>query len=135
MADFTARITTGVTVKAWDATAVPVNTPNSRPHLHAYADLTETAIIAEATVLGVEGEVDANLGGRLFLWWWAQWPGFPHAPVKSLPSIVLGSGQSSVASVELFPNGDIDWLGHWVFACRREEGGIVYLPFDVEETP
>ena len=134
MADFTARITSGVDRKAWDVTGVPVNTPTARPHRHAFSDIgAVTEVIAKATVDGVEGEVDANLGGRLFLWWWAQWPSFPNTPVKSLPLITIGAGQSSVATISLFPNGDTDWFGHWVLACRREEGGIVYLPFDVEE--
>lgn len=132
MPDFTARWTTpSVTVSFEDELGDPprLNPRAGKPHRRLEVGLSAFgfggAVVAQATVGGVEGEVDAILGARLFTWDWVQWPGYPAKP-SSLPVITNPAGQSSVA------NTDVSlWsllTGLWVLSCRRVDGGAVLLP-------
>jgi len=135
MPDFTARITTAGDVKVFvDTTAAKPycrggDAPsrlNARPGLpHRYLRFYPGDTIAfAATVGGVEGPLDAALGGRLFAITWAEWTGtYPL-------SITSPAGQSSVGSV-VIPTGS-GWWGHHAVCFRRPEGGSVVVSFEVE---
>lgn len=134
MPDFTARITVPIgNLTFRDTFNVPARInplPGVDPRYVKVAKAS-TSMQAKATVSGTEGPLDSALGGRLFKWWWAQWPGYP-AVAKSLPTITTPRGQSSVADVTSFPNNDSDRNGLWLLMCWREGGGGVMLPFNVE---
>jgi hypothetical protein len=136
MPDFTARVTTpSSTLEFADTFNVPARLNPVAGHPHRYVQVVDslTSVVAKATVGVVEGELDANLGGRLFQWWWVQWPNYPAMPPgRSLPTITTGAGQSSVATLAAFPSAEASFLGLWLLMCWREGGGGVMLPFNVE---
>lgn len=134
MSDFSARITAGSTLVVWTDPTVAQSTSTgvggypsrlnpiaAYPHKCRRVELGAT-VTAKATVGGVEGPVDAALGGRLFTAYWAEVPLWPG------PAISLAGGQSSVATFT--PPG----IGHYLFVFRRDGGGALALPFKVELT-
>lgn len=135
MPDFTAQITTPADNLPF---ADVFNTParlNPIPGVdprYVKVGAAASSIQAKATVGGTLAPMDAALGGRLFQWWWVQWPGYPAAPVDGYPPIVLSAGQSSIATVNNFPNNVVSWRGLWILECWREGGGGMLLPFNVE---
>lgn len=120
MPDFTARPTAGTTVAIW--TDPPdgdlptrINPLPGAPHRYHRGQIN-VAITIDATVDGVEGPLDAALGGRLFVHSFGEWP------TGGLASITSPGGQSSVATfTPLQP-------GHLLFTMRREDGGAVLIP-------
>jgi len=128
--DFSATFTSGVSVGEWTDPA-SVSTPSrtnafsETPHLRAVGT-TGTEIEITATVPafdGVSGEVDGNLGGRLFALHFAEVPQLPP------PSITSPGGQSSV---QRFTPGA---AGHYTMRLERmgATGGSVFLHADVQD--
>jgi hypothetical protein len=122
MADFTLRPTSGVTVVDWfdeatGAHASRLNAEEGFPHRNYQAPIG-TAIVVKATVGGVEGEIDSNLGGRLFLHWFTEHPTSP-------PAITSGVGFSSVAT--FIPT----IAGNYLLTFYRAGGGSVSVPIEV----
>lgn len=134
MPDFTVRWTTPSAAAAFaDTLGSPsrLNPRSGKPHRrHELVVTSSGAAVAKATVGGVEGEVDANLGGRLFTWHWTQWSGYPALPT-SLPVITSPAGQSSVANTDVSTFPVVSGL--WILCCRREGGGAVMLPLTTRE--
>lgn len=135
MPDHTARITSGSTRRVWtdpatDDAPTRINPLPRHPHTYQSVDDQETELVAKATVDGVEGPMDVDLDSRLFYWFWAE---HPSGWVGTLPVISLGAGQSSVATVDLDIATAAERRGHWLLACRRDGGGGVNLPFDIEQ--
>lgn len=126
MPNFTARVTAGATVVDWDDPETPtapsrINPPPTHPLRYLQVTPPDTLVV-QATVDGVEGEVDANLGGELFQAHLAEWSGDYPPAFAPIP------GQSSVVRVQL----TAQHLGHHLLVLRRENGGAVVVPFDVE---
>lgn len=132
MPDFTARITSGVTLALWEDPDRPAGTqgptdPGAPSRLNPLPDSPHrrfvgtvgVAIEVQATVAGVEGPMDAALGGRLFTAWWLEKAGLVAGPVGA-------AGQSSVQTFT--PLGE----GHYTLGLEREEGGAIFIPVDVE---
>lgn len=123
MADFTARFTAGATVEQWTDPAsggVPtrINPFPEHPH-RRHVGAVGVQVEITATVSGVEGEVDANLGGLLFAFHFAELPAFPP------PAVSNPAGQSSV---QRFTPAAV---GHYSFKLKREEHGEIYFHLDV----
>ena len=123
MPNFTTRITSGATMQTWTDAADSerpgrLNYDPARPHTFRQVALGATVVVT-ATVGGVEGEVDANLGGELFTASFAEVPTWP-APATSSPP-----NQST--QVQFTPAH----LGHHVLVQRRANGGAVWVPFVV----
>ena len=131
MSDFSARITTGVTSTIWadpptGSAPTRLNPHPGLPHRYWRADeiALDAQITVTATVVGVEGPLDAALNGRLFQWSWVEIPaGLPPPPFVATP------GRSSFCS---FANYFTGLIGHWVLCCTRDGGGSQLIPFDVE---
>lgn len=131
--DFTTVFTSGVTQSQWQDIARPAGTIDAndpgapsrinphigRPHLR-YMGVVGTQVQITATVDGVAGESDANLGGRLFTAWAIEHP--QPAPL----AWTTPAGQSSVQ--RFTPTT----AGHYGIAMKREAGGMVILHLDVE---
>lgn len=113
MPDFSARLTAGVVLEAWQDADSPqrTNPIEGRPHKRWRATLN-SPVTAKCTVAGVEGPLDSNpvMAGFVFRWWWVEIPGGPQ------PFISIGAGQSSV--VQFTPTT----AGHHVLGVRWEEG-------------
>lgn len=75
---------------------------------------------AEAVVGGVQGPLDAALGGKLFLWDVIEYPTPWH------PGMITTPGQTSVIDIEC------PLPGHYTFQAYRENGGSVIVHVDVQ---
>ncbi len=119
MPNFTARITAGASRAEWtDERLRP-----SPAHPHSYRQVPQgTTVTVKATVDGVEGEVDANLGGELFT------AAFAEVPTWPAPAITSPAGQSSVATFTIAANASV---GHYTLVLRRANGGSILIPFYV----
>jgi hypothetical protein len=128
MPDFSARFIDGVSLETWEdpATVSPARPSRTNPApqrpARYWLGTVGTPIEVQATVDGVEGEVDANLGGRTFISWFAECPS-PRAPIAHPP------GSSSVSTFT--PRQP----GHYTLVLRRKEGGGIFLHVDVAEAP
>ncbi len=123
MPNFDAEFTSGTTIGVWSDPAlgaIPtrINPAPGHPHRRHNGTLSSQVEIT-ATVGGVLGEVDANLGGELFIGDIAESPVLPH------PNVTSPAGQSSVQ--RFTP----EVAGHYTFILRRENGGGFYLHVDV----
>jgi len=128
MADFSADFTSGVTVTEWSDPPLGnlptrLNAFTETPHLHAIGT-TGTQVEITATVPpfdGVAGEVDGNLGGRLFALHFAE------SAILPPPSISSPAAQSSV---QRFTPA---LAGHYTLRLERVgvTGGSVFLHVDV----
>lgn len=122
MADYQANITNGASRAVWvdDASPSRINPLPDRAHTYwtttAGQTITVTAIVGSTIA-----PMDASLGGRLFYSKWSEWP-TDTAP----PAVVVTPGQSSVMTFMPL------WPGHYVFVMKRQEGGGVMIPFEVE---
>jgi hypothetical protein len=126
MADFTAAFTAGVTVESW-TDPVSGNKPSrinafpEHPHLR-HVGTVGVEVEVTATVNGVAGEVDSNLGGRLFTATFAETP----SEFLLFPDFSNPAGQSSVQ--RFTP----DAAGHWTLRLKRlDGGGAIYFHLDV----
>ena len=120
--DFTADFTSGTTLGVWSDPAsgsVPSRI-NPRPELphRRFNGTVAIQIEVTATVGGVAGELDVNLGGRLFQADLIEFPG-----VK--PALTSPAGQSSV---QRFTASS---AGHYTLVMLRDEGGVVVMHVDV----
>lgn len=126
MPSFEARITAGAALRVWSdpATAEAPSRLNPNPlHPPRYRRVEQTfAVTIQATVGGVDGPLDADLGGELFTAHFAEVPTWPPPAITSPP------GRSSV--ITFTPK----YKGHHLVVMRREGGGAVALPFFVEST-
>ena len=123
MPNFTARIVTGpgLASAVWSdpASVLLPSRINQRNHPHRYLRLSGVGIVqVSATVAGVEGPLDAALGGNLFTSW------FDEAPAPLLISVT--PGQTSVITFQPAV------LGHYVITMRRANGGAVAIPFELQ---
>lgn len=121
MPDFTARPTSGHTLVIWEdpeSGGMPtrINPLPGAPHRY-YRVITNSTITVKATVAGVEGPLDAALGGRLFTCSFGEWP------TGGLPSVTGAAGQSSVVTFKAIVGG------HLLFQMRRTDGGGIFIPF------
>jgi len=123
MADFTANITSGAIRIVWadDATPSRINPLPDRAHTYWTTSIGQT-ITVTATVGGTVAPLDGALGGRLFYAKWSEWPA-GWAP----PNVVVTPGQSSVMTFTPLA------LGHYVFVMKRQVGGGIMIPFEVED--
>lgn len=122
MSDFTATFTAGTTVSQWlDPASVGtpsrLNSFSEHPHLR-YRATVGVQVEVTATVLSVAGEIDANLGGRLFSFF------FVELPSSAVPAITSPAGQSSVQ--RFTPTA----AGHFTLKLKRPSGGAVILHVD-----
>lgn len=127
MANFTARISAGATQENWldPATATkPSRVEAAEWPLRRWAAAVGGLVTAAATVAGVEGELDVNLGGQLFQWNFAEWPRTPGSPGGGPPALVKTAGQSSVIAFTPYVPG------HHTLVGRRANGGAVVLHVD-----
>lgn len=133
MADFSADFSAGTTLEQWTDPALAtspftptrINVFTETPHRYRKG-VTGSPITITATVPafdGVAGEVDANLGGRLFALHFAEIPQLPP------PSVSNPGGQSSVQTFT--PRQ----AGHYTVRMERSgaTGGSVFLHVDVED--
>jgi hypothetical protein len=126
MADFTARFTSGATLVPWNdppTSSLPsrLNPTTGIPH-RRYLATVGTPVTFKATPdsTGVEGEIDANLGGRLFSVDMIEFP-FTGKP----PNTFTGG----ITSVQTFtPSG----VGHHTIQMIREDGGSQILHIDAQ---
>jgi hypothetical protein len=126
--DFEARVVigAGVVLAVWadPATIAAPSRINPNPtYQPKYVKVSPTAtLVLRATVAGVDGPLDAALGGRLFQWSFVEcagpWP----------LSIVPTPGKSAEATIAM----KATHFGHFSVLCRRDGGGGVVLHFDVE---
>ena len=112
----------GTTVSTWlDPPTISkptrLNAFSEHPHRRAIATVG-VEVEVTATVAGVEGEVDANLGGRLFSFFFAELPSL------LVPSITSPAGQSSVQRFTPIA------AGHHTLKLKRPEGGAILLHVD-----
>jgi len=123
MPDFTADFTGGASVVVWQDPALGsqpsrINPSPEHPH-RRHVGSTGVQVEITATVLGVVGEVDANLGGRLFIGELAESASAPK------PAVSSPAGQSSVQ--RFTPTAP----GHYTFVLRRESGGGIFHHIDI----
>ncbi len=123
MANFAAKYTSGTTIGVWEDPALGdkptrINPAPGHPHRRDLGSLS-TQVEITASVGGVLGEVDANLGGELFI------VAFAEAPVAPFPPFSSPAGQSSVQ--RFTP----EVAGHYTIILRRENGGGEYFHLDV----
>jgi hypothetical protein len=124
MANFKMRVTSGAEVADW--TDYPTEDRPSRlnpvgsPHRYLKA-VVNTPIEAMATPesTGVEGEIDANLSGFLFSWWFASAPVEPYTPISD-------PGFSS--RCRFTPPA----VGNYELVCYRPRGGSFITHICVE---
>ncbi len=132
MPDFDAHLVAGILLAPWVDPPLPegpttgaggapsrLNSVAGHPPLYARATLGATITI-EAIVNGANAPVDAALGGRLFTTHFAELPVWPP------PLITSPAGQSSRATFTPYA------IGHHLVVMRRDGGGAVALPFEVE---
>lgn len=126
MADFAVAFTSGVTLEPWDdPQSVSPDRPsriNPRPeHIHKrHVGTTGVQVEVTATVDGVAGELDSNLGGELFS------SSFLETPTLPPPSLSNPAGQSSI---QRFTPGAV---GHYTLQLNRSNHGGVILHVDVD---
>lgn len=125
MPDFGARFTAGTTLEPWSdpplgARPSRVNGFLEQPQRYQHG-VVGNQVTLTASVGGVAGPLDAALGGRLFLGWFAECPG-------TRPTVATPAGQSSVRRFT-----PVD-PGHYTYVLRRQGGGGVILHLDVEAT-
>lgn len=123
MADFELQVTAGATVVDWldePNGAVPsrLNPAAGAPHKNYRAKVGQ-GVVVKAVVGGVAGEVDSNLGGRLFSCWWAEKPLGPNT------TIIQSVGHSAVASFVPV------WPGNYLLVFYRPSGGSIGIPIEV----
>jgi len=128
--DFSADFSSGTTLEEWsdpDSVSTPsrLNVYSETPPLRAVGT-TGVQVEITATVPafgGVVGEVDANLGGRLFALHFAEVPSLPP------PAISNPAGQTSVQ--RFTP----PVAGHYSVRLERigATGGSVFLHVDVQD--
>lgn len=124
MPDFSVQVSIGAGVAAWSDTHLPprTNPLPGKPHLYLRVPLSTPIVRVSCTVGGVFEPMDAALGGRLFLWWWAETP-FPPVPIATL------AGQSSVVQFGAILGAQ---PGHHLLVAWRPSGGSVGIPIIVE---
>ena len=114
MQDFTVAVS-GATLEEW--TDSRINSIVGYPQRH-YVGTVGVPIEIHATVCGVDGPPDVDLGGRLFECWRAEAPiVFPFAHE---------SGRTSVQTFVPYS------VGHYTIGMGRETGGAVLVHIDVE---
>lgn len=133
MADFYLRPATGFSRVQWLDPARPAGTLSpsdpgapSRVNARLQAPHTRwrcvvgTSCTVEAILDGESEPTDdiADLGGRLFAWWWSEWT----APLVAIAPDVR---TNIVTVVPATP-------GHYVLAASRPSGGVVLCHFDAE---
>ena len=125
MADFSAAFTAGTTTAVWADPAAAsgllpsrINPDPLHPHRYRLA-APGVEVEITATVGGVEGPLDAALGGRTFLGWFAECPG-PR------PNVTSPGGQSSVRRFTPVDEG------HYTYVFRRLGGGGLIFHLDVQ---
>lgn len=127
MPNFTARIVGGDEVPWFDlpSSTLPSRLnldPDHHPSFRLFEVVaTPVSIEVRATVNGIDGPLDAALGGNLFTAAWAEWSG------STPPAISYAAGQTSVVSFTV----GFDHVGHFCLRLRRKNGGAVLLHFDV----
>jgi hypothetical protein len=122
MPDFQARFTAGTTLERWEDPPLGgrpsrINPFVGGPHRYRRVELG-TEVTISAVVAGVTAPLDAALGGRLFLGWFAEWP-------AARPTVTSPPGQSSVR--RFTPSA----FGHYTYVLRRQGGGGVILHLEV----
>jgi len=126
VADFRLALTSGVTLEPWDDPAsVSPDRPsrvNPRPeHIHKrHVGTSGVQVAVTATVDGVAGELDANLGGELFS------AAFLETPTLPPPALSSPAGQSSI---QRFTPGA---AGHYTLQIDRPNHGGVIVHVDVD---
>ncbi len=126
MADFRVTLSSGVTLEPWDdPQSVSPDRPsriNPRPeHIHKrHVGTSGVQVELTATVDGVAGEVDANLGGELFSAVFLETPSLPP------PSLSNPAGQSSI---QRFTPSE---PGHFTLQLSRANHGGVIVHVDVD---
>lgn len=124
MPDFSARFTAGVSLETWDdpATVSPVRPSriNPAPQRSAryWLGTVGTEIEVMATVNGIEGEHDYNLGARTFISWFAECPS-PRPPIRN--------PLDNSGTCRFTPRVP----GHYTLVLRRKQGGGIFLHVDV----
>lgn len=110
MPDFTVRPTAGAVLEGWTYADLPskINPFTSHGHRRYRVPVGGSATF-KCKVAGVEGPADGALGGRLFNWWWVEWP-------LSQPAIASGGGFTSIATFTTTAPG------HYVLGVRRDNG-------------
>ncbi|WP_437759473.1 hypothetical protein [Sorangium sp. So ce1389] len=127
MPNFTARLvpSADVTLQVWtdpSTSSAPSRLSPRDVYQHRYWRVaTGTTVEVRATVDGDEAPLDADLGGTLFTYHWAEWT------TTTPPVITSPPGQSSVATFTVE-----NMTGHYLLFVRRKSGGGVGLHFDVE---
>src|SRR5690606_39257715 len=111
-----------------DAVPSRMNPALGHPHRYVPISLATSGVQARATVAGVEAPDDSALGGRLFTWWWVQTPAYP----TPRPSIQHLAGKTSEVDLVGWPGDSSLALGLWVLGVRRDGGGALLVPFNVE---
>ncbi len=132
MPDFTARITAGATLTLWNDPDRPPATqspddPGAPSRLNPLPDAPHrrfrgqvgVEIEVSATIGGVEGPLDAALGGRLFRAWLLDQAGIALGPSNP-------AGQSSVQRFTPLA------AGAYTLGIERDQGGAIFVPVDVE---
>jgi hypothetical protein len=123
MPDFGASFTGGTTLERWADPALDqrpsrINPDPLHPHRYRRSEVGEE-IEVTASVGGVAGPLDAALGGRLFLGWFAE------CPTGNGPAVTIPPGQSSVRRFTVAAGG------HYTYVLRRQGGGGIILHVDV----
>lgn len=121
MPDFTARLTAGVTLTAWDDHAgAGVSRLNPLAALPSRYQRATVGVMVEmrATVGGVEGPADGALGGALFT-----------SDVGESPEFVLPTSPAGFTSIQRFTPVA---AGHYLWVMRHAGGGAVAIHLDAE---
>jgi hypothetical protein len=115
MPDFTVRPTSGAILEGWTYADFPsrINPFSSHGHKR-YRVPVGDPVEFQCTVDGVEGPVDGDLDGRLFNWWFVEWP-------VAQPPITVTGGSTSIATFTP------PFAGHYVLGVRRDNG-VAYGP-------
>lgn len=127
MPDFTVQFVGGTQVPWID---VASDDPQAASRLFADPDhlrnyrrfIPPATVTIRAVVDGVAGPADVDLDGRLFTAAWVEYSG------DSRPPIAQAVGTSAVCTIAV----TTAHLGHFILRLRREGGGGVLVPFDVE---
>ena len=125
MPNFDLRVHSGASAESWDDPRL--NHRGSTQHLYrrVYPQTwpAVTTVELRAVVGGVEAPLDVDLGGDLFHAARISFSGsFPFA-------ITQPAGQSSKILLSLSAHQ----LGHQELVVRRDNGGAIFLSFEVEE--
>jgi hypothetical protein len=130
--DFTLKVFSGATLQLWQDPARPAGTqagsdPGAPSRLNPLPDAPHrryvgqvgVPIVVHAWIGTDEAPLDSALGGRLFKGWWVDQAAVADGPLGT-------AGQSSEQTVTAYTPG------HYTLGLEREEGGAIFLPFDVE---